>query len=277
METVKRYRLGEFEIIHFQSGRFCLDGGTMFGIVPKVLWSKKIPPDDKNRIPMATNPIIVKVKNKTVLVDPGIGDYWDSKMKEIYKIESLDWWDEVGIGPDEIDYVIVTHLHFDHTGGSTVRKGDEFFPAFPKARYIVQHAEWYDALNPNERTRASYIRERFVPFKELVELVNGNLEILPGVRVINTGGHTRGHQVVLFESLGKRAVYLGDLIPMVYHLPLPYIMAYDNFPLETLEKKKEIYREALRDNWLLLFEHDPEPKAGYIKFDGNNPPILIPE
>ena len=275
MERIKRYKLGDFEIIHFQSARFSLDGGTMFGVVPKVIWSKRAPPDDKNLIKMAANIILVKAKNKAILVDTGVGDFWDEKMEKIYKIEPMNWWDVIGIGPDEIDFVVITHLHFDHTGGSTVKRGEGFYPAFPKASYIVQKTEWHDAINTNERTKGGYIEERFLPFKDQLQIVDGNYEIITGIKVLRTGGHTRGHQVVFFESSGKYALYFGDLVPMVHHLPLPYIMAYDNFPLETLEKKKELYDEAIKNNWLLFFEHDPEPIAGYLKFkDGK--PVLIP-
>lgn len=265
---MRKLRLGKVEVYFFQEGKFWLDGGAMFGVVPKVLWSKLIESDELNRIPMGANLLLVKTGRNLVLVDTGIGESWDEKMKEIYSIERKDWFDEVGYGPSDITHVVLTHLHFDHTGGSTEKVDGRFVPVFKKATYIVQSDEWYVATNKNERTRAAYIDERFRPLEGQLEFVNGDVQIVEGVRVVKTGGHTRGHQVVIVEGGGKSLLYMADLVPMATHVRLPYIMAYDNYPLETLEKKKELYKWAIEEDVLIVFEHDFEPTMGYLEFNG---------
>jgi glyoxylase-like metal-dependent hydrolase (beta-lactamase superfamily II) len=161
----------------------------------------------------------------------------------------------------------LTHLHFDHAGGATQKEKEKIVPTYPKAKYFVQKKEFEDAMEPNERTRASYYKENFVPLKEhgLLEIIEGDLEIVKGIKVIHTGGHTRGHQFVIIESKGEKAIYFGDIVPTSYHVPLPYIMGYDTYPMETLEIRKKYYQIASREKWLCFFEHDPVPKAGFIK------------
>ena len=178
---------------------------------------------------------------------------------------------EHNIKPTDIDIVILTHLHFDHSGGNTFFQNNMLTPTFPKARYIVQKAEWEKAVNPNERTRASYIKDNLIPIKEAgqLELLDGNGEILPGISVRVTGGHTRGHQIVLIESGNKKAVYWSDLIPTTAHIDLPYIMGYDLYPEETLEEKRRLVEQAIKEEWICFWEHDPVINCGYIRKDAD--------
>lgn len=265
-------RFGKFELFSLSDGIMRLDGGAMFGVVPKVFWEKTNLPDEKNRIEIGVNPLLIKADGCNILVDTGNGDKFSEKLLNIYGIgrdstliESLSY---AGLRPEEIDIVINTHLHFDHCGGNTFMDGNgKIRPTFPNARYVLQKAEWEDATNTNELTRASYLQENFIPLMEtgFVDLVDGDAEIVPGVKVVRTPGHNRGHQSVKIESDGKTALFLGDLIPTAGHIPLPYIMGYDLYPLELLEVKRRILREALEDRWLLIFEHDPDIRMGYLK------------
>ncbi|MCK4251737.1 MBL fold metallo-hydrolase [candidate division WOR-3 bacterium] len=266
-ESVK---LGQFELSIISDGRFWLDGGTMFGVVPKVMWNKLIPVDELNRVELSLNCLLIETPEGNVLIDTGIGDKLKDRFKEIYKmdrditfVESLN---RMGFKPENIDFVINTHLHFDHCGGNTIKKDGKLIPTFPNAKYIVQKQEWSDATDSNERTKASYLKENFMPVKESGQLmlVDGNYEVLPGIKMIMTNGHTKGHQSVLIESKGEKAIYLGDLIPTASHIKIPYIAAYDLFPLAVVEKKKEILEQAIKEKWLLIFEHDPDVVFAYV-------------
>ena len=267
---VSRYTLGDFELIALSDGFFRLDGGAMFGVVPKPLWGKKAPPDDRNRILLAMRPLVIRGP-RTMIIDAGVGDKEDAKFSDIYGLERARHLDhslaEAGLSPEDIDIVLATHLHFDHAGGFTVRDGSgRVRPRFPRAQYIVRRGEWDDATHPNERNRASYLPANYVPLAEagVLQLVDEDQTIMPGVRVRRTGGHTRHHQIVMIESSGKRAAYVADLIPTLAHLPDPWIMGYDLFPLETLAVKKAFVKEALEGEMLVFFEHDPSIAAGFI-------------
>jgi len=260
-------KLGEIEIRHLHAGTFRLDGGAMFGIVPKPIWSRNLNADPLNRILLGMNPLLIDTGESLILVDCGIGDKLGEKEQGIYAIDWKSPLAESGVSPEAIDLVILTHLHFDHCGGLTRRgEGSDLRLAYPNATHIVQKREWEDALNPNERTKASYLGENFIPVLEKgkLHLIEGDAEIGAGVRVINTGGHTRGHQVVLIESKGEKALYFGDLVPTSYHLPLPYIMGYDLYPEETLEQRKILYKKATQEDWLVFFEHNPRPTSGHL-------------
>lgn len=261
---------GSFKFSIVSDGTFWLDGGAMFGIVPKVLWNKTNPADELNRIELKLNCLLIQTPEKNVLVDTGVGENLDDKFKEIYKVERdfglITALEKIGIKPGDINFVINTHLHFDHCGGNTINKDGSFVPTFPKAKYVIQKQEWSDATNPNERTKASYLKENFIPLEEAGQLilVDGDYEIFPGIKVTITNGHTRGHQSVLIESEGKKAIYLGDLIPTTSHIKIPYIMSYDLYPLDIIKKKKEILNRAIKENWLLIFEHDPKIPCAYL-------------
>ncbi len=262
------FNLGELRLIHLSFGVFKLDGGAMFGVVPRVLWSKSAKPDRSNRITLGLNPLLVIGKGFKLLIDNGTGNKYSEKEFDIYGIKLKNEPLKVyGIKREEITHVVLTHLHFDHAGGSTEYAGDRLVISYPDAVFYVQKKEFEDAMNPNERTRASYRKENFEPLynEGKLVLVDGDTEILPGIKLIHTGGHTEGHQFVLIESKGEKAIYFGDIVPTSYHVPLPYIMGYDTFPLKTLEVRKKYYALASKEKWLLFFEHDPVPRAGIIK------------
>jgi glyoxylase-like metal-dependent hydrolase (beta-lactamase superfamily II) len=266
-------KLGAFDIQPVTDGRFRLDGGAMFGVVPKVLWEKCCQPDEQNRIALGLNCLLIRTGRKNILVDTGLGDKEDAKFQEMFAIERIptlrDSLKMQGLAPEDIHMVVNTHLHFDHAGGNTVRENGAIVPTFPRAKYFVQRGEYEDAARGNERTRASYRRENFTPVAHVDqwEFMDGETELVPGVSVVVTEGHTRHHQSIKIESEGQVAFYLGDLIPTVSHLPLPYIMGYDLYPLQTLETKRWMLDRALKENWLLVFEHDPRVLMGRVRKD----------
>jgi glyoxylase-like metal-dependent hydrolase (beta-lactamase superfamily II) len=266
-------KVGTFDIQPVTDGRFRLDGGAMFGVVPKILWEKCCQPDEQNRIALGLNCLLIRTGRKNILVDTGLGDKEDAKFQEIFAVERIptlrDSLKMQGLQPEDIHMVVNTHLHFDHAGGNTVRENGAIVPTFPRAKYFVQRGEYEDAARANERTRASYRRENFTPVAHVDqwEFLDGETELLPGVTVMVTEGHTRHHQSIKIESEGQIAFYLGDLIPTVSHLPLPYIMGYDLYPLQTLETKRLVLDRALNENWLLVFEHDPRVLMGRVRKD----------
>lgn len=260
--------IGPYSVRFVSGGRFRLDGGAMFGVVPKTLWNRVAPADEKNRIRMGMNCLLIEGGGKRVLVDAGSGTKNDPKFREIYAIERpeglLEELASLGVAPEGIDTVALTHLHFDHCGGGTTRDPDgSVRPTFPRARYLARRQEWNDAHHANERNRASYFPDNYDPLEASGQLTihEGDVEILPGVSMRHLPGHTLGHQGVFFDLAGQRALYTVDLIPTVAHLPLPYIMGYDLYPMMTLETKRAILADATRENWLFLFEHDPDTMA----------------
>lgn len=267
-------KLGAFEIYPMTDGRFRLDGGAMFGVVPKTLWQKCCPADELNRIPLSLTCLLIRAHGKNILVDTGLGDKEDAKFQSMFAVERAPTLQESltqhGLSPDDIHLVINTHLHFDHAGGNTVRNGNgALMPTFPKASYCVQQGEYEDANAANERTKASYRRDNFTPVAQANqwERPSGDTELLPGITTVVTAGHTRYHQSVKVESEGRVAFFLGDLIPTVSHLPLPYIMGYDLNPIQTLDTKRWVLDRAFEENWLLVFEHDPLIQAGHVRKD----------
>ncbi|MEW5763482.1 MAG: MBL fold metallo-hydrolase [Acidobacteriota bacterium] len=264
-------RLGEMEVLSLVAGRFRLDGGSMFGVVPRVLWEKKMPPDEKNRIAMAMNVLLVRSGGMNLLVDTGAGEKEDSKFHEMYAMgpwllpEALG---AVGLKPEDIHVVVNTHLHFDHAGGNTRRdESGRAVASFPNARYVVQKREYEDAVAAHERNRASYFAENYEPLRSQgrLELAEGEVEVAPGVRLFPLPGHTLGMQGVLLESGNRKALYMGDCVPTRHHIPLPWIMAYDLHPTVTLETKRRVLPEAAREDWLLFLEHDPDSPVGRIE------------
>jgi glyoxylase-like metal-dependent hydrolase (beta-lactamase superfamily II) len=266
-------KLGNFEIYPVTDGYISLDGGAVFGIVPRVLWEKVYPPDEKNRIRLSLHCPLIVTEKYNILIDTGIGTKHNEKFCQIYGINKksnlLESLYRFGYNPEDIDLVINTHLHFDHAGGNTAFDDmGKIVPAFPKARYFVQKGEMEAALNSNERTRASYRADDFLPISipQHLSIVNEEIiELDKGVSLIKVGGHTCNHQCVKIESEGYVAFFLGDLVPTVAHLHYPYISAYDLFPLETLENKKKVLKQAFEEHWLLIFQHDPKVRTGYLK------------
>ena len=269
--TVGRHTLGSLELISLSDGFFRLDGGAMFGVVPRTLWEKRLPPDDANRIPLGMRPLIVR-GDQTMLIDAGCGDKMDAKSAAIYGLDRRYHLDhslaEAGLTPDDIDIVLASHLHFDHVGGFTaLAKNGTIVPRFPKARYVATRAEWEDATHPHERNRASYLQENFVPLKDagVLTLVDDGAEIMPGVTYRKSGGHTPNHQVVMIESGGRTAVFTADMYPTTVHVPDPWLMGYDLHPMDTLAFKRAFAREAIERDYLLFFEHEPSMAAGYLR------------
>ena len=267
-------KFGAFELYPVTDGRFRLDGGAMFGVVPKVLWEKCCAVDELNRISMSLTCLLIRAHGKNILVDTGMGPKEDEKFQRMFAVDRtptlLESLKRLGLGREDIHMVINTHLHFDHAGGNTLRETDETIrPTFPKARYVTQQGEFEDAARANERTKASYRRDNFTPIAHVNqwEFLQGDQELLPGITAVVTAGHTRYHQGVKIESEGQVAFFLGDLIPTVSHLPLPYIMGYDLFPIQTLETKRWVLDRAFEENWLLFFEHDPLVQAGHVRKD----------
>lgn len=269
---VERFNLGGFEIFGLRDGYFYLDGGAMFGVVPKTLWQKKSRPDKKNRIKLSLNSLLIKTQEDLTLVETGIGPKLEQKFSDIYNVRRepglLASLQTLGFRPEDIHFVINTHLHFDHCGGNTLKneKG-EIVPAFSKAKYIIQKGEWEAACHPNERDKSSYLAENFLSLEKygLLELVDGDREVRKGIEVVLASGHTACHQCVKVESQGKILFYLGDMVPTSAHIGLSYITSYDLFPLQTLENRKRFYEQAIQEDWIVAFVHDPRHFFGKIK------------
>jgi glyoxylase-like metal-dependent hydrolase (beta-lactamase superfamily II) len=262
------FSVGRLKCYALEAGLLRLDGGAMFGIVPKPLWQRRVAPDDRNRIALAMRPLLIEHPDGLVLIDTGLGNKEDPKFREIYGVENAgqsgptqleDALLEVGYQPGEVRWVINTHLHFDHAGGNTkVENGSSGSVAFPNATFVVQRDELEFARHTNERTRGSYLEHNFdlIP-ADRWRLLHGEEEILPGIRARLTPGHVPFHQSILLRDQNETAIFLGDVMPTAWHLPLPWIMGYDLEPLRTLESKRALLREATEGGWLLVFEHDP--------------------
>ena len=265
--------LGDFELSICSDGTYPLDGGTFFGVVPKVMWSKKVDCDEKNFVIAGLNSVLIRTGNKNVLVETGIGSKLPDRMVKIYgqPAKLLDNLAAQGVSPEDIDVVINTHLHFDHCGWNTVRKGDQVLATFPKAKYFVQEGEWQHAQEQHIRDSVSYISDNYNPLIESgqMQLLRGDQEIVPGVFVKNFPGHTAHMQAVIVSSGGKTACYISDLIPTSAHIDLNWVMAFDLYPLETIASRKRYYEQALPEGWLTVFTHDHEVPCGYIESDGS--------
>lgn len=284
--------LGDLRVHALDAGSQRLDGGAMFGVVPKPLWERRIPADERNRIPLAMRCLLVETAAALVLIDNGAGNKESEKFIDIYGIENAPRGDErhatrleeslatLGYTPDDIDVVIDTHLHFDHAGGNTRRDPDGGVElAFPRARYAVQRGEFEYAHSRNERIQASYLPHNFDPVAEAgrYDLLDGDVEVVPGIRVFRTPGHTPHHQSVLISSAGETLCFLADVIPTSAHLPLPWIMGYDVEPLVTLESKRSLLARARDERWVLVFEHDPVVAWGRLDPGSDRPVLADPE
>ena len=277
---VETRQLGRFRMHAIQAGGQLLDGGAMFGIVPKPLWERRIAPDARNRIQLGMRCLLIEHETGPILIDTGAGNKEDPKFYDIYGVENAgtpgptcleDGLRAVGVAPDDITLVINTHLHFDHAGGNTTRDaGGAIRPTFPNARYVVQEGEYRYATNTNERTAGSYFNHNFVPLHDAgqFDFVTGEREIVAGIRVLPTPGHTPHHQSILIESGGERALFIADLAPTASHLPLAWIMGYDVEPLVTLETKRRVLTQAAAEDWLIVFEHDVTTAWSPIVRDG---------
>jgi glyoxylase-like metal-dependent hydrolase (beta-lactamase superfamily II) len=275
-------RFGDLELQLVNGGDFRLDGGAMHGVVPKAVWSRLVSCDAQNRCTYATNCLYVEGRGHRLLVETGNGDKFPAREKEIYGIDhdrsiALNLR-EAGIDPAGINLVVMTHLHFDHSGGATRRDGDRLAPVFANATHVVQAREWRDATHPHERNRASYLAENFLPLEAagLVRRLEGETEVAPGITVLPTPGHTAGHQSVLIDDgHGRKLLFLGDVVPTALHTRLPFIMGYDLDVVGTLETKRALWRRALDEKWLLVFGHDSATRAGYLGLDAKGNHVIV--
>ena len=277
---VQTLTIGRLKVHAIQAGGQRLDGGAMFGVVPKPLWERRIKADERNRIQLGMRCLLIEHERGLVLIDNGAGNKENPKFHEIYGVENSgtngrtlleDGLREVGARPEDIALMIDTHLHFDHAGGNTwIDEAGVVRPTFPNARYVVQRGEYEWATHTNERTAASYFPHNFEPIVAagLYDFVTGETEVWPGIRLLPTPGHTPHHQSVLIESDGAKAFYPADLMPTSSHVPLPWIMGYDVEPLRTLESKRAVLKRAVDEDWLLIFEHDAFVPSGRAMADG---------
>lgn len=306
MALVTSFRVGKLTCHALEGGCQWLDGGAMFGVVPKPLWERRIVPDRRNRIPLALRCLLVEHDDGPVLIDTGLGNKESDKFRDIYGVQNAgrtgatqleDALAEAGFRPEDVRWVINTHLHFDHAGGNTYVAGDQGRPeaitgdrrsappiardrprsppvalAFPNATYVVQQRELEFATHTNERTAASYLEHNFAPVGAAGRwrLANGETEVLPGIRLVPTPGHVPYHQSVVIAHGGERACFLGDLVPTTAHVPLPWIMGYDLEPLVTLETKRALLSRAEADGWILVFQHDPTHPMGRVVREGKS-------
>jgi len=271
-------KLGDLTITLVNGGNFRLDGGAMHGVVPKTIWSRLTSCDEHNRCQYSTNCLLVEDSHgRRTLIETGNGEKFSPKERDIYGIDHDHNVETqlraLGVEPESIDLVIMSHLHFDHSGGTTRRRGDTVEPVFSRARHVVQKQHSHDATHPHERNRASYLPENFAPLEAagLLQLVDGETEVAPGIRVVPTPGHTRGHQSVLLgasdEKSADKLLFLGDVVPTAVHVRLPFIMAYDLDVVGTLESKRRVLTKALEDRWLVAFGHDLTIAAGRLGLD----------
>ena len=269
--NTSRTTLGDFELTVISDGVYHLDGGAFFGVVPKVMWERRLPADEKNRVPSGLNSLVVRTGDHTVLIETGVGNKLSEKMVQIYgqPAQLLDNLSAAGFAPEDFNIVINTHLHFDHCGWNTIRHGEKVVATFPNAKYYVQAGEWQYAQNASERDRISYISDNYDPLvaSGQMQLLRGDQEIVPGVSVRVLRGHTEHMQAVVITSGGKTACYISDLIPTVAHLDIAWTTGFDLFPLDTLANRKRYYAQAIPEKWLTVFTHDVKIPWAYVDKD----------
>ena len=273
-------KIGSYEVSAVETGYFKLDGGAMFGVVPKALWERTNPADEQNRIDMAMRALLIRGEGKIIIVDCGIGVKLSDKLRRIYDVEDSPINLEGSLAKEEISlndvtHVILTHLHFDHTGGATTVRNGKAEPTFPNATYYLQKQHWELALNPTPRDKGSFMEEDFVPLEEAgqLELLDGESQLFEGVDLLVVNGHTPGQQLVRVSDGDTTLLYAADLVPTSSHILLPYIMSYDLYPVTTMEEKSQILGTALREDWILFFEHDPKVVGAKLREGANGPEL----
>jgi glyoxylase-like metal-dependent hydrolase (beta-lactamase superfamily II) len=267
-----RLTLGDFELSIFSDGTYPLDGGAFFGVVPKVMWSRKVQPDEKNYVTAGLNSLLIRTGKQNVLVETGIGNKLSERMIKFYgqPAKLLENLGAAGISPEEIDIVINSHLHFDHCGWNTICDSDgKIVPTFPRAKYYAPEGEWQYARKPSERDAISYISDNYDPLvaSGRMTLLKGGEEIVPGISVKTFPGHTAHMQGIIVQSGGETACYISDLIPTSAHIDITWGMSFDLYPLQTVESKKQYYSRAIPEKWLTVFTHDPKISWAYIEKD----------
>lgn len=276
-KTLPRASLGDFELTVLSDGTYWLDGGAMFGVIPKPLWSRRTAADEQNRITLGLNSLLIRGNGQNILVETGIGPKLEEKRQKIYGNQALllQSFETMQLSPDEIDVVINTHLHFDHCGWNTYYKDGVAVPAFPCATYYAQHGEWEHAQQQHERDAVSYMTDNYNPLIDSgqMKLLHGDAEIAPGVRVQMFPGHTAHLQAVIIESQGKTACYISDLIPTTSHLDPLWVMGYDLDPITCIDNRKKFYERAIPEKWLVAFTHDHEHPFAYVERDERGKPV----
>jgi glyoxylase-like metal-dependent hydrolase (beta-lactamase superfamily II) len=265
-------RSGNLEIFSIVENSFKIDGGAMYGVVPKVIWQRFNPPDSDNMVKLDINLLLIKTDGENILIDAGIGDALSEKQKRMFGVENSSALEkklsELNLSLTDIHLVLLTHLHADHAGGVIKLDNDKTkVPRFPKARHVVQLKEWEEAMHPDERTSATYFTSnlRILEDEKLLELVDGTDEVAKGIKLINTGGHTPGHQAVLIEDGDNKIIWAGDIIPLTHHVRIPYVASVDLYPRETMQQKKKFLEMCLNDGWNLAFDHDLKVKIGKLE------------
>jgi glyoxylase-like metal-dependent hydrolase (beta-lactamase superfamily II) len=263
---------GDFELTVFSDGTYRLDGGAFFGVVPKLMWSRKVESDENNYVQAGLNSLLIRTGKQTVLVETGMGNKLSERMVKFYgqPAQLLENLAASGVSPEDIDIVINSHLHFDHCGWNTVReKNGKIVPTFPRAKYYAPEGEWEYARKPSERDAISYIPDNYDPLvgSGQMTLLKGGEEIVPGISVKTFPGHTASMQAIMVQSRGKMACYTSDLIPSTAHIDVAWGMAFDLYPLQTIESKKEYYARSIPEKWLTVFTHDPKTPWAYVEKD----------
>jgi glyoxylase-like metal-dependent hydrolase (beta-lactamase superfamily II) len=264
-------KIGDTSVDVVSDGTYLLDGGAVFGQVPKPLWEQQIKPDRRNRIRLGLNCLLIQTPTKVILVDTGVGTKRADKYRDMYGLHGnklLKGLKRLGLTARDIDIVVLSHLHFDHGGGCTkLDRSGNSVPAFPRAEFMVQRACWEEAVEPNEREKDLYNLDDFMPLEDsgVLTLLDGDTEIAPGITTKVTNGHSQGHQIVLVEVGSERIAYVADLIPTAHHLPLTSIAAFDHSPNDTMDQKKECLDMVINGGWLLVFGHAFEQRAGYME------------
>ena len=264
--------LGDFELSIFSDGNYRLDGGAFFGVIPKIMWSRKFEADEKNYVQSGLNSLLIRTGKKTVLIETGMGNKLSERMVKFYgqPAKLLENLAAAGVAPEDIDIVINSHLHFDHCGWNTVRdKTGRIVPTFPRAKYYAPEGEWQYARRPSERDSISYTPDNYDPLvaSGQMTLLKGGEEIVPGISVRTFPGHTAHMQAVLVQSAGRTACYISDLIPTTAHIDLTWGMGFDLYPLQTIESKKHYYAKSIAEKWLTVFTHDPQTPWAFVEKD----------